>query len=87
MVEGIRTLAVGGSVPNRPKKRHCRRRNEPPVGSLPANLAAAAVNKMLFLLAARFVVGLDFPQGLFLLFNWGDHLISRSIPEVHIIPL
>jgi hypothetical protein len=48
---------------NHPKKRHCRRRNEPPVGSLPANLAAAAVNEMLFLRAALFVVGLDFRQG------------------------
>jgi len=46
MAEGIRTLAVGEFVPNRPKKRHCRRRNEPPVGSLPVNLAAAAVNEM-----------------------------------------
>ena len=55
-VEGIRTMAVGEFVPNRPKKRHCRRRNEPPVGSLPANLAAAAVNEMFFL-------GLDFRQG------------------------
>ena len=41
-------MAVGEFVPNRPKKRHCRRRNEPPVGSLPASLAAAAVNEMLF---------------------------------------
>ena len=62
-VEGIRTMAVGEYVPNRPGKRHCRRRNEPPVGSLPANLAAAAVNEMFFLPAALFVVGLDFRQG------------------------
>ena len=46
MAEGIRTLAVGEFVPNSQKNRHCRRRNEPPVGSLPVNLAAAAVNEM-----------------------------------------
>ena len=57
-MEGIRTMAVGGFVPTRLKKRHRRRPNEPPVGSLPADLAAAAVNEMFFPLAAVFVVGL-----------------------------
>ena len=56
-VEGIRTMAAGEFVPNRPEKRHCRRRSEPPVNSLLANLAAAAVDEMFVLLAALFVVG------------------------------
>jgi hypothetical protein len=59
--EGIRTMAVGEFVPSRLKKRHRRRPDEPPVGSLPANFAAAAVNEMFFPLAALFVVGARFP--------------------------
>jgi hypothetical protein len=62
-VEGIRTLAVGEFVPNRPKKRHCRRQDESPVDSLPANLAAAAANEIFPLLAAVFRLGLDCGKG------------------------
>jgi hypothetical protein len=44
-VEGIRTMAAGEFVPSRPEKLHRRRPNEPPVRSLPSDLAAAAVNE------------------------------------------
>src|SRR4030095_11659421 len=40
-------MAAGEFVPTRPKKRHRRRVNEPPVGSLSANLAAGKVNELL----------------------------------------
>jgi hypothetical protein len=50
-VEDIRTLAVGEFVPARLKESRRHRPNEPPVGSLPANLAAATVNEMFFPLA------------------------------------
>ena len=56
-MEDIRILAVGEFVPARLKESRRRRPNEPPVGSLPANRAAATVNEMFFPLAVVFVVG------------------------------
>ena len=51
-------MAAGEFVPTRPKKRHRRRANESPVGSLSDNLAVAAMCETFIPLATVFVVGL-----------------------------